>query len=269
MTQGLARRLQQVLSILSIASAKHAQQEPGNPYGIVIQCFGDATAHLAQAISSVDWCNRVAGFDAESASKLDDILNFFRTYSRRGNIDMDPTVFTPEISKLLTEKGLYPIPNGVVLYGLPEMHEESLPEGVQIQEVSKNEVDLVTQLWADGFELSSRADSDAIMNLRKGSFLVPNNHLYVAYVDNTSVAMAALYIHDRIGYLNVGATLPAFRKRGCHSALTARRIRDAAQAGCDLLMGYIGTFGSISQNNMEREGMRIAYSVLTWVERGV
>jgi hypothetical protein len=267
MTKQLAHRIQQVLSSLQISSAIQAQQQPGNPCGIQIQRFGNATAHMATAITSADWCNRVVGFDNESIEHLDKIRAFFHQQHLRFNIDMDPTTFTPELSRLLAEKGFYPIASGVVLYGLPQISGDKPPVGVEVREVSRAEVNLVADLWADGFELPQRADRETIKNIRKGAFAVPDNHLYLAYVDGLPVAMAALYIQDAIGYLNVGATLPAFRKRGCHSALTARRIMDAAQVGCELLMGYIGTFGSVSQNNMERGGMRIAYATMAWVER--
>ncbi|HJT58010.1 MAG TPA: hypothetical protein VJ761_16015 [Ktedonobacteraceae bacterium] len=69
-----------------------------------------------------------------------------------------------------------------------------------------------------------------------------------------------------IAYLSGGATLPAFRKHGCHTALTQPRMLDAVEAGCELVIGFAGTFGSISQNNMERAGLRIAYLMTTWVD---
>jgi len=77
-----------------------------------------------------------------------------------------------------------------------------------------------------------------------------------------------LYIDDGMGYLSGGATLPAFRKRGCHTVLTQRRSLDAARAGCELILGHTGAFGSISQNNMERAGLRIAYIMMSWVDGG-
>ena len=39
------------------------------------------------------------------------------------------------------------------------------------------------------------------------------------------------------------------------------------EAGCDLVMGNTGSFASTSQNNMERAGMRIAYTRVTMVDR--
>jgi hypothetical protein len=55
------------------------------------------------------------------------------------------------------------------------------------------------------------------------------------------------------------------RARGIHLALTNRRIADAAKAGCDLVISYTGGFGTTSQNNMERAGLRIAHTRVTMV----
>jgi hypothetical protein len=42
-------------------------------------------------------------------------------------------------------------------------------------------------------------------------------------------------------------------------------VADAAKAGCELVIGDTGGFGTTSQNNMERAGLRIAYTRLTMV----
>jgi hypothetical protein len=135
-----------------------------------------------------------------------------------------------------------------------------------VQEVGKGEVKLVATLWADGFELGSGEDRESGMCLRSGWFRVPENRLYVASVGEQPAAMAALYIRDGIGFLNVGATLPAYRGHGLHTALTARRVTDAAQAGCELVIGETG-FGAISHRHMQRCGMALAYNELIWQDQ--
>ncbi len=47
-----------------------------------------------------------------------------------------------------------------------------------------------------------------------------------------SVAVGTVNIHDGIGWLGIGGTLPTHRKRGAQGALMAQRIRDTAKAGC-------------------------------------
>jgi GNAT superfamily N-acetyltransferase len=55
--------------------------------------------------------------------------------------------------------------------------------------------------------------------------------------------------------------LPEFRQRGVQSALIARRLHEAAKAGCEYAVVSTNP-GSGSQRNMERRGFRVAYTKL-------
>jgi hypothetical protein len=128
--------------------------------------------------------------------------------------------------------------------------------------VGPEQAGLVADLWADGFELPPGPQRETARAIRMGWFLLPENRRYLAWLDGKPVAMAALYMSDGIGFLNVGATLPAFRGLGCHSLLVRERIRASAAAGCDWAMGHTG-FGGQSQRNEERAGLRVAYTPVT------
>jgi hypothetical protein len=268
MTAQLAERLRRVLVAETIAGLESASRQPGNPYGIERRQFGGAVAFVALAAPPHGWWNRVAGFRPDDIAAIDDILAFYREAARRCHIDLDPLTLTPEIGSALAARGLAPAPNGTVLYGIPRAGAAAPPRGVEIREIGRDEADVFAELWADGFEVAGD-DRAAALNIRKGWFTLPENHLYVAYLDGTAAAMGALSIHGSVGHLNVGATLPAFRGRGIHLALAQRRIADAARAGCATVMGDTGGFASTSQNNMERAGLRIAYTRLTMVDRAM
>jgi len=55
------------------------------------------------------------------------------------------------------------------------------------------------------------------------------------------------------------ATLPEFRRRGVQGALIARRLHEAALAGCEYAVVSTQPGGG-SQRNMERRGFRVAYT---------
>ena len=59
-------------------------------------------------------------------------------------------------------------------------------------------------------------------------------------------------------------TVPALRGRGCQTALLQRRIHDAHQLGCDVLVSQCRP-GSTSQNNQLRAGFEIAGTKAWWV----
>jgi GNAT superfamily N-acetyltransferase len=86
---------------------------------------------------------------------------------------------------------------------------------------------------------------------------------YLAFDGADPVAAGALFVTKGVGWLGFGATLPNYRKRGAHGALLARRIRDAAQLGCEIVVTEtraVTTKGpSPSYRNMVRAGFELAY----------
>ena len=82
-------------------------------------------------------------------------------------------------------------------------------------------------------------------------------------MDGTPAGSAALTVDAGLGYLANAATLPAMRGRGCQTALLARRIADAAAAGCDTVAS-LAVFRTGSQRNLERAGLRVAFTQAVW-----
>jgi GNAT superfamily N-acetyltransferase len=65
-------------------------------------------------------------------------------------------------------------------------------------------------------------------------------HAYVGFDGGEVVATGGLYVHDRIGWLDFGATRPASRGRGAQSALLRQRILDALDLGCSVIATATG-----------------------------
>jgi GNAT superfamily N-acetyltransferase len=80
----------------------------------------------------------------------------------------------------------------------------------------------------------------------------------LATVDGERAGGAATNYHEGAAALCGDATLPRFRGRGVQTALIARRLRDAREAGCDLAIACVIP-GSGSHRNYERLGFRLAY----------
>jgi hypothetical protein len=251
---------------------------PGNPCGVRVERFGGATALLAAAVPAgpkgAGWWNRVVGLDdsADDAT-LDALLVLYRIAGLRCFLDLTPATLSSALAVRLAARGVCVAETSAISYGLPTLSASSasavhIAAGAAVHEVGKGEIELVTALWADGFEMGEGDGRTDAMRLRSGWFHVPENRLYAAYVGERPAAMAALYVRDGIGFLNVGATLPGDRTRGLHTALTARRIADAAQAGCELVIGETG-FGTTSHRHMQHCGMVLAYNDLIWRDQGM
>jgi GNAT superfamily N-acetyltransferase len=85
---------------------------------------------------------------------------------------------------------------------------------------------------------------------------------YVAYDADAPAGAGALYVHERIGWLGLGATLPQFRGRGAQSAILAARIEEARRLGCATVTTETGELEegrpSSSYRNIVRAGFREA-----------
>jgi hypothetical protein len=83
---------------------------------------------------------------------------------------------------------------------------------------------------------------------------------YVAYDGDAPAGAGALYLHERIGWLGFGATLPRFRGRGAQSAILAARIEEARRRGCSAVTTETGELEegrpSSSYRNIVRAGFR-------------
>lgn len=62
---------------------------------------------------------------------------------------------------------------------------------------------------------------------------------YSAKLDGREVACGSMLTIDKLALLALDATLPAARGNGCQTALIARRLADAARAGCETVVAEV------------------------------
>ena len=108
--------------------------------------------------------------------------------------------------------------------------------------------------------------AEQIAGVTQGLHGQPGWGLYLAFAYGQPAGAGALYMQEGIGSLLMGGTLPEFRRRGCQTALLQARIADAARQGCDLVAAQ-AALDATSQHNMERAGLRIAYTRAFWFRR--
>jgi GNAT superfamily N-acetyltransferase len=90
----------------------------------------------------------------------------------------------------------------------------------------------------------------------------PGWSCYVAYDRDNPAGAGALFVHEGVGWLGFGATLPDYRGRGAQSAILAARIEDARKQGCRTVVTETGEIEqgrpSNSYRNILRAGFREA-----------
>lgn len=142
----------------------------------------------------------------------------------------------------------------------------SPPAGIRIEELPQDEyrpwmdAALDGLLAPDGSAPNEELPSRAILERIFGDIAqTPGFRRYVALVDGAVAGAATLRLDDGVAQLCGAATRPAFRRLGVQSALLARRLADAADAGCDVAV-VVTQPGSISQANAIRQGYAMLYS---------
>ena len=240
------------------------RQADGNPLKIEIKYFGSVVAFLIQAWPNFWYGNKVLGLEPSSEKHLDDIVGFFRRHNLSFRFEIMPSHINSALGSQLQKLGFCQMSFNAAVYGQPQLATRlPLPEHVSAREVRPDEWDLFLDLYQDGFELTrlNHDERRAVCSWLERA--KPNLHLCLAQVNDTPAAVGVLYTKDGVGLLADAATLPQFRGQGCHAAMLQHRIAQAAQTGCDLLTSFV-EFGSASHRNVERAGLRVAYTKAMW-----
>jgi GNAT superfamily N-acetyltransferase len=198
-------------------------------------------------------------FETATPAILDELEAFFRKHGSVVHHEVSPLAGV-ETAALLVSRGYRPIELTSILYRPIEAGGKAPPS---VRAISSSEAGV----WAD---ISSRAwshDVPALEPFLKDMSAVSTNRpdtvLFIADVEGTPAATAALNIHEGVALLAGAATLPELRRKGAQIALLDARLQYAAAHGCDLaMMGALP--GSTSQKNAERNSFRIAYTRTKW-----
>jgi GNAT superfamily N-acetyltransferase len=82
---------------------------------------------------------------------------------------------------------------------------------------------------------------------------------YMAFDGKRPVATAALCVFEDLGYLLSAATVEDHRKRGAQQALIAKRVEQAEQIGCSIVVSETLYMLEHSYRNLQRAGFREVY----------
>ncbi len=85
------------------------------------------------------------------------------------------------------------------------------------------------QVMVDGFPFGDLQPFAPGAWLDDRVLAMPGHRLFVGYVDGAPVTAGWLQVHGGLATLVIGATLPAFRGRGCWTAMVRRRLEAAGE----------------------------------------
>ena len=130
----------------------------------------------------------------------------------------------------------------------------SLPPGVQLRTEGFGASEFA-RLLNRGWELPENHGRGRLYAAALG---LPGWTHYLATADGIPAAGACLCVHGGVGLCMVATTLPAYRGRGLQGLAIARRLADAAAAGCDLAASETVN-DNASPRNMRRAGFRLLH----------
>jgi GNAT superfamily N-acetyltransferase len=260
----LVRRLDAASTAFAREMLQGVAALPGNPRGMRLATFGSAFAAVATKAPELDFMNRVHHLWPEDADRLPAILDLYAGTAIRPWFEVFPSEEGVDtVAGAIARAGAVPVTYATFLYGSTGAPPVERPASdVHIRTVTADDVDVFSDVLLRGHGVPEGELELAGASQRHWAELTGTT-LYLATAGGQPAAAAVLRTGDGIGYLANASTLPEFRGRGCQTALLARRIADASAAGCELVAGQ-ATYGSTSQRNMERIGLRPAVTLTTW-----
>jgi GNAT superfamily N-acetyltransferase len=210
--------------------------------------------------------NKVFCFSDEDANRLGDILAYYAIDGLEPTFYLAPTGFTARVAAALASAGFAQREfRQAILYGLPSSELVSPTPPITIETVTADNLEDYVRTLADGFEWPTEWREATMAGARRGQ--ATDGQRFLARYDGEPAAVATLRTREGVAILGGGATVPAFRGKGCHRALVRHRLDVAYLLGCTLVVGS-ADFGSGSFRNQQRAGMRLAYIESGWRQGG-
>ncbi|MGC1166645.1 MAG: GNAT family N-acetyltransferase [Solirubrobacterales bacterium] len=235
--------------------------------GVEARDFGPVQATVATALPGVGMMNLVLGATEPGAAE-DGHLAAATEWVRSRGVDSYVPVATglPETEpaeRWLAGNGFSPGYAWMKFARDAHPPRFAVPEDVEVTEVTAAEQEPFGMIAATGFGLPAWAAA-FFADLPERS----DWRCYVARVDGTTQACAAMLVRGDVAEFGIAATLEPARGRGCQRALLHRRIVDAAAAGCRTLFVETGERvpdrPSASYKNILRAGFEEAYLRPNW-----
>lgn len=234
----------------------------GNPEGVEIGNFGGATVFYSR---TMPWglFNNVKGMHDERV--LGDIIKFYADRERDPEFQMIPGKTSLAVFRALTEQGFTQSGFHTTLYGPAVNAHQQYDDTIEVRLLRLDEMDTYAMIHCLGTGLSIEGKHYVAAN-NSVLYERPGWQFFIGLVHGQPAAVAVMYMKDEVASLTFAATLPEYRKQGLQQALLRQRINTAAVHGCKLVVSQ-AAFGSTSHRNMERIGLRIAYTRATWTRK--
>lgn len=222
--------------------------------------------------------NKVIGLGFDTPLDLDALTRIEEQWRELGEpVRIELSILTdPEIGGVLSGRGyqLHGFEN-VLGRGLNGARQDAAAAtNVTVETLQAADADAWVDIAVEAFmnlDGSGSVPEDSLSREQMRAALLPYTAIpdvvrYLARLDGRPVGEAAMRVDGTIAQLAGAGTLPAYRGRGVQKALLARRLNDAAEAGCRLAV-VVTAPGTRSQENAMRRGFALLYTRAILVKR--
>lgn len=267
----LAAQVEQAEIAYMVDRMQAMEERPGNPMGVKLAEFGSAAALYAREMPWPQF-NTVKGVSDASAEWLDDVMDWYGDRSPQWEII--PSRGGLAVQQQLAQRGYYQ--SGfhsswfMTLQPSEEWRDSTVEAGREQAQGGWRLTELTPE---DGLQHYARVHCLGTGLPLSGAAAVADNNnvllgrpgwsFYLALIEDEPAGAAVMYSAGGIASLTFAAVLPQYRGRGIHQALIVRRLEQARANGCTLAVAQ-AAYASASARNMERCGMRLAYTRATW-----
>ena len=236
----------------------------GNPMGVDIQRFGNATAFSVHNIPGPSF-NLVKGLKDGDEKFVSDIIDYYHGREIPVRFELTPSQTSPALLTYLSEAVFYQTDFQTTLYaGLSYEIKPNNPQ-ITLRRLKRNEFELFAEIYVKGFQMPEFL-KDGIAENNEILYDNDNWNFFLASINEEPAGIGVLFNENGIATLAAAATVPDLRNNGVQTALIQERLNLAKLLNCTLVVGQ-AKFASVSQNNMERAGMKVAYTRAIWVTR--
>ncbi len=269
LTQQLATRIEACLAEGGVARRRHVAALPGNPVGFEVRRFDHLEAVACRRpVGHYGYFSGLRGVVSGDEERLDAPLAWLREAGVVPTLSVSPFFADEALLRDLAQRRLHMSGFMTVFYGVPVVDAPAPAAEEMIQAGAGVTVERVAASDETGFRpfldiwLATASDDRALRDRLLRAEL-KDWQCYVALVDGVPAGVGAMYVSGKAALVAAGSTLPEWRGRGCQTAVLRRRVSDAAAAGCDLVVSQARP-GTQSQRNMERAGLRTAYTSVSF-----
>jgi GNAT superfamily N-acetyltransferase len=251
----LARRLEAAEARNDVACAEaHQRLDPG--LGAAVLEVAGGFAIFVGAESPLTHALGIGMYGAVRAEEIARMEAFYRERGVAASLDVCPLA-DASLVELLADRGYGVIEfNNVLVRPLagPEVARAEAP----VRLADGGEEDLWAGTVGGGF-LEKDALTPQEMDVGRSIWHMPGACCYLAFGRDEVAGAGAMAMRSGLAILYADGTLLSHRGAGLQTALIRQRLRDAADAGCDLATASTLP-GSVSQRNYERAGFQVAYT---------